>query len=484
MAEQETTHTFTCPQCGGPQVYQAASSGLVCEHCGHQETIDAPTAGKAAGESEFTAEALAQAEHGWQVDHQQVQCQQCGGETLLPPGVLTQTCPYCGSTYVIGHRGTDDLLRPHFMLPFRTAPERCRAITQEWLGTSWMTPRNLRKKADLGDYVPLYAPFWTFDANVTAGWSAEVGYDETSWDEDGLPETETAWKQKSGRVHVAFDDQYVPGTTHLHEAAVEQMTDFDLRALVAYNPAYLAGHHAQAYEVNLNQAWEKAQEKMKERVRAECRRDALSGDGDHVRNLRLRSFEPQDARWRYVLLPVYTSTYNYGDKVYQTLINGQKGTIGGQRPVVWPIVCLVAFAPLLSFVLAFLALTFGVGDVWKMLSSLPTLVGLGLAAGVIVLLGIALRWSTNTIKQARYIAAADTHKESNGSSQRTAQLRAWVIALAPAVAALLLLLVGALGTFGHSSLARGPFGKVMLGAGVLACPWALRWARNKIQEIA
>jgi predicted RNA-binding Zn-ribbon protein involved in translation (DUF1610 family) len=151
MAEQKTTHTFKCPQCGGAQVYQAATSSLVCNHCGHQETIDAPTAGKTAGESEFTDEALAQAEHGWQVEHRQVQCQQCGGETLLPPGVLTQTCPYCGSTYVIGHRATDDLLRPHFMLPFRTTPERCRAITQEWLGSSWMTPRQLRKQANLDD---------------------------------------------------------------------------------------------------------------------------------------------------------------------------------------------------------------------------------------------------------------------------------------------------------------------------------------------
>ena len=484
MTEQKPIHIFKCPQCGGPQVYQAASSSLMCNHCGHQETIDAPTAGKTAGESEFTDEALAQAEHGWQVEHQQVQCQQCGGETLLPPGVLTQTCPYCGSTYVIGHKTTDDLLCPHFMLPFRTVPERCRAITQEWLGNSWMTPRHLRKRANLDDYVPLYAPFWTFDAEVTADWSAEVGYDETSWNEDGELETETDWKRESGQVHLTFDDQYVSGTTHLNETAVEQITDFDLQALVAYNPAYLAGHHAQAYEVSLNQAWEKTQARMKKRARAECKRDALSGDGNQVRNLKLRSFEPRDAKWRYVLLPVYTSTYTYGDKVYQTLINGQKGTIGGQRPVAWVKVCLVALAPLLPFVLAFLALTFGKVDVWKALSSLPSLVAAGIAVGVVALLGAALRWSANIIKQARHIAAADTRKGGSSGPQRASQLRAWAIALAPPAAGLLLLLVGALAAFGDRlTFIPKQLVTVIFAAGALALPWGLRWTWKKIQEI-
>jgi ribosomal protein L37AE/L43A len=416
MAEQNTTHTFNCPQCGGPQVYQAASGALVCDHCGHRETIHAPTAGETAGESEFTEEALAQAEHGWQVEHLQAQCQQCGGGTLLPPGALTQTCPYCGSTLVIGHNATDDLLRPHFMIPFRTVPERCRAITQEWLGSSWMTPRQLRKQANLGDYVSLYAPFWTFDAKVTAGWSAEIGYDETSWDDEGLPETETSWRRQSGQVHVTFDDQYVPGTTHLNETAVEQITNYDLRTLVPYSPAYLAGHHAQAFEVNLNQAWEKAQKRMKGRVMAECERDALGGDGDHVRNVRLRSFEPQDAKWRYILLPVYTSTYRYGKRVYQTLINGQKGTIGGQRPVAWLKVCLVASAPLLPFVLAFLALILGEVDVRKTLDSLPSFVAAVLVVGVIGLLGLAVRRSADTIRQARYIQAADPRKKGSSGS--------------------------------------------------------------------
>ena len=42
-----------------------------------------------------------------------------------------------------------------------------------------------------------------------------------------------------------------------------------------------------------------------------------------------------DESWRYILLPIYLANYRYGNKVFQVLINGQTGTIAGQRPVDW-----------------------------------------------------------------------------------------------------------------------------------------------------
>jgi hypothetical protein len=35
------------------------------------------------------------------------------------------------------------------------------------------------------------------------------------------------------------------------------------------------------------------------------------------------------------LLPVYLANYTYAHKTYQVMINGQTGTITGQRPVDW-----------------------------------------------------------------------------------------------------------------------------------------------------
>ncbi len=42
-----------------------------------------------------------------------------------------------------------------------------------------------------------------------------------------------------------------------------------------------------------------------------------------------------DEAWRYILVPVYTSVYAYGQKTYQVILNGQTGRIAGPRPVDW-----------------------------------------------------------------------------------------------------------------------------------------------------
>jgi hypothetical protein len=67
--------------------------------------------------------------------------------------------------------------------------------------------------------------------------------------------------------------------------------------------------------------------------------------------------------WRYILLPVYVAAYRYQDKPYQVMVNGQTGTIAGQRPVDWTRVGLVAAAlaapGLLLCLLGLLTLLFG-----------------------------------------------------------------------------------------------------------------------------
>jgi hypothetical protein len=42
-----------------------------------------------------------------------------------------------------------------------------------------------------------------------------------------------------------------------------------------------------------------------------------------------------DESWRYVLLPVYLAAYHSGEETYQVMVNGQTGTVAGQKPVAW-----------------------------------------------------------------------------------------------------------------------------------------------------
>jgi len=131
--------------------------------------------------------------------------------------------------------------------------------------------------------------------------------------------------------------------------------------------------HAQSYDIQLEPAWEAARNRMREETRDACRSQIK---GDHVRNFTM-SLDFSGESWRYILLPVYVSAYQYNDgrnglKTYQMLINGQTGSISGQRPADWTKVWLAIAALLVPGLLlgciGLVTLVFG---------------GLGVAIGVV-----------------------------------------------------------------------------------------------------
>jgi len=361
-APQPEVVTFTCPRCGATTAYNAGASALKCSHCGYTEEAGSAAVGRGAQQYEFTVETLEQAAQGWGLERKDVECQNCGAVTSTPPDSLTHTCPFCGSNKVIQRAPTSDALRPRYLIPFKVEPAACRAIAGQWLGSSWMTPAALSRAANLATFTGIYLPFWTFDADLSADWKAEVGHIETErYYENGewKSRTRTVWRWENGRAHVVIDDLVVEGTTKVSNLLLSKIKDHDLSDLCEYDPKYLAGLQAQAYDVPLEQAWEKGRVEMRERAKQACLGQTSTGQ---VRNFSM-DMDFAEESWRYMLLPVYLAPYLYEGKTYQVLINGQNGSIAGQRPVDWnrvwlAVAALVAPGILLSL-LGLLTVVFG-----------------------------------------------------------------------------------------------------------------------------
>ncbi|MEW5871699.1 MAG: hypothetical protein AB1894_20690 [Chloroflexota bacterium] len=337
---------FKCPQCGATTAYSAADGGLTCSHCGYFQPPSGPAVGKRADEFEFTVETMARAAQGWGQERKEMACQNCGALTSLPAESLTNTCAFCGSNKVIQRQAPQDVLRPRFLVPFKLEAATCGQVARQWLGSSWMTPASLQKAAALANFTPIYLPFWTFDAICSAAWKAEVGHPKTErYFENGewKERTVTEWRWESGQVRLTIDDLTVPGTARLSALLLGKILDFDLRALAAYEADYLAGLQAQSYDIPLEQAWETGRQQMREQTRQACVAQASTAQ---VRNLNM-NLDFSEESWRYILLPVYLNTYRYEDKTYQVMVNGQTGSVAGQRPVDWTKVVLV-LAGLLS----------------------------------------------------------------------------------------------------------------------------------------
>ena len=346
----DAAKTFTCPKCGASLAYDVSASGIACQHCGYQEKVQTQQVGQRAEEFEFTLETLGKTEQGWGELRAEVHCENCGAELSYPQGAMATSCPYCASNKVNVQIAEDDKLRPRFLVPFKLHANQIPTLVTNWLGRGWFHPPELSANTIIRRFKGYYLPYWTFDANIHANWRAEVGQQVTQrvynasekrWE----TRTHIIWRWREGQVTVPIDDLLVIGVSnqHLSHRILKNLEPFNLGSLVAYQPDYLAGLQAQAYDITLPEAWETGKQSMRQAAKKACESQVNSS---YVRNFSM-SADFADESWRYILLPVYLAAYKYEGKVFQVMVNAQTGSVAGQKPVAWWKVWLAIAACLL-----------------------------------------------------------------------------------------------------------------------------------------
>jgi predicted RNA-binding Zn-ribbon protein involved in translation (DUF1610 family) len=377
IADRQEIVDFHCPRCGATTAYSISAGGVSCVHCGYFEPPSQNIVGKRAQEFEFTVDNLERGATGWGEHRRDVECQSCGARLSIAPGSFTQKCPFCGSNKVVQLDASQDMIRPRHLIPFSITPEACLEITRKWMGSSWMIPAAVRDIVEPNSFFGIYAPHWTFDAITIANWDAEVGRSETEnyYDQDSKEwktRSVIVWKRETGSVQQKFDDLFVSGTDRLSKRLLAQINNYNVSKLVSYEASYLAGLYAKSYDISLEKAWEIGRQIMREQTRRACLQQAST---QRVRNFRME-LDFKNESWRFVLFPLYLTVYSFDRQKYQVVINGQNGSIAGQRPVDWRKIWLVIAAVLFP----------GAGLVFSGLLTLP-LGGFGtILGGVGVLL--------------------------------------------------------------------------------------------------
>ena len=139
---------------------------------------------------------------------------------------------------------------------------------------------------------------------------------------------QTAWSPAGGQVARRFDDVLVPATKSVNETRLNALEPWDLPALCAYDPEYLAGFKAQRYQIDLPVGFEKAKEVMERTITQDIRRD-IGGDEQRIDRVQT---ETSNETFRHLLLPVWIGAYRFQGKVFQVVVNARTGEVQGERP--------------------------------------------------------------------------------------------------------------------------------------------------------
>src|SRR5215475_8955687 len=181
MSEALAQKKFSCPSCGGEAQWNPAKKALVCPFCGTTapaETELASTGEQVIVEHDLVAalRAIPDNQRGWQAKKISVKCQSCQAISVFDPGRVGQRCDFCGSSALVPYQEIKEAFRPESLLPMKLSEAQVRESIRRWYGTRWFAPNKLKRGALTDQVKGLYIPYWTFDAQVDARWTAESGY--------------------------------------------------------------------------------------------------------------------------------------------------------------------------------------------------------------------------------------------------------------------------------------------------------------------
>ena len=356
---------FDCPACGGAAEWSPAKQALVCPFCGTVSPMQPPAASEGAVRELDLAEALAaipESEHGWQIATRSVKCQSCQAISVFKPERVAQTCDFCGSPALVPYDEIKAPISPESVLPFKLSQSDVREKVHAWYRSRWFAPNRFKSRAFTDTIHGVYLPYWTFDAQVAAEWTAEAGHyyytTETYRDSNGNSQTRqvqhTRWEYASGALEHFFDDELVAASRGVPANLLRKLEPFPTKELAPYDPGYVSGWVVEQYQIDLVAAASASRAEMDGKLREMC---AAEVPGDTQRNLQVMA-DYSGQTFKHVLLPIWLLSYQYGGKAYRIAANGVTGTIAGKYPKSWIKIAFLVLAILLALLIV-LALSQG-----------------------------------------------------------------------------------------------------------------------------
>lgn len=344
---------YPCEGCGADLEFHIGQQRLKCPFCGFEKEI-AVDEGAEISEQDYHAMLervrLAREKEPQEVaGYNEVRCRSCSG-TVVFEGTLTSTeCPYCGSP--IQRENVHTLTRRipvDGVLPFLVDHDRAQKGLVAWVKSRWFAPNEFFQRGIEGKFNGVYLPYWTYDTLTFNAYDGERGEDYTVTVGTGnnrRSERRTRWYPASGRFQRFFDDVLVVASQGLPRNFILALEPWPLGKCLPFTQQVLAGYLARTYDVDLDQGFQDAKQRIDEAIAADVRQ-RIGGDRQRIHSIKSR----YDAiTYKHLLLPVWMLAYRYHGKPYRIFVNAGTGEVQGERPYSW---VKIAFTVVISLIAA------------------------------------------------------------------------------------------------------------------------------------
>lgn len=313
----------SCVSCGGSVEFSPKHKALRCINCERiypieykRNVLKHPVG---SGLSQFDMEQ-------WKDNNRSYTCKNCGAKVVLNKMDISSTCKYCNTNALVP---LDNLpgLKPEIIIPFKISKEDATNEFYTRIKKRKFLPFNFKKNLPSAEIGATYISSFTFAMTVTASYSGRLRISKTEKDKDGKTKTVYEYRPISGDAIQQFDNLVVESSDKINQSEIEAVLPYDFAESYDYNDDFVKGYNVGYY----NQPVEQAEEVAKHEALSIIERYIRGKYSDPIEGL---TINPQylNINYNYALLPTYFVTFNYKNKPYINIMNGQTGKVGGKVP--------------------------------------------------------------------------------------------------------------------------------------------------------
>ena len=315
-------NNIKCRNCGADMVFDPQTGKLFCKSCGAKRWFyqDFKKDLKPVYERDIDEIKEKAVGHHWILEEDRAICNNCGGEVSFHVSDNTIVCPYCDSSLVVKDL-EKKTLSPDGVVPFRLTEKDARAAFNKRANSKFLCPKEIKRIVKNEKFQGIYLPCWTFDveAHITCTGSYMDKKKKETFHDEGK-------KFINDRIAIATDR---------HEVEyIREVYPFETERNRPYKDEYVAGFESEKYTIAIEKAWKDEkpflEEELKKQVEREIKINYSSFKNVTIDEIKITYDEP---KYKYLLIPVWLSEFEYKGVTYEIVVNGENGKVGGELPV-------------------------------------------------------------------------------------------------------------------------------------------------------
>ncbi len=311
-----------CDNCGGALLYSPKRHGMYCRMCG--KTFKAEEVEESEKESLIDKKIRSFSEVYGADDKEYYDCKvyscnHCGADIILNGTETSTVCIYCGSPNVVFSRVLKQH-KPDGIIPFSVTKADASAIIKGRINSSHFVPGILKKMVP-DDIKGIYIPYWVLNADFYGAYLIEASEGSGKYER-------TYYYGKAASCE--FRSLPFDASVKLNDDLSVRLEPYIFEDAKVFDEDYLSGFYSDCSDLSSSGLRTAALKRM-DTMMADEIMSIIPGHDKHV----LDSFPYVDIHNDsvYLLLPAWFYSFEYDNKPYTIMINGQTGKMVGFLPV-------------------------------------------------------------------------------------------------------------------------------------------------------